>query len=465
MAETIKINKNFNNLTKSQNENLSLKDKELIPKINLFKSINSYNYYNNNFNNIKDIESNENKISSSPKKFKSYSDLNNKSLNINFKMMKENLSLTHPIKNLNINKSDIDISSQGIGKDFLLKSKSNKNFNNIKHFNKIKNESYNLKDDTIIDNKSQEKSDNNNNITSHNNIISDLLIKTEDFFNNLGLYLDGNSKKNFDKKKYNRIKINKKDFNSEIQYNKKNEIIKREKSNIILNDENNKINIINNNINNFKSINNYNLDGNHLNQKNILLKNKSFNINENKNDFKMNDNNSKIIKKNIKVYYKKNKYDKIVSDEIIQTFNISTLINKKGNKNFEHKQKKNNVLPIISPPLIEKNEYKQPDKNDVKIAELKPVYPVYPYNRIVNLNPLNENKYNYNIHRKILLDMKDDFRHDDRYNYEQLMKRIKFGSNNKYSNSSNRHMLKSNSSNEIIYNNWEKSTKFKKLII
>ena len=159
MAETIKINKNFNNLTKSQNENLALKDKELIPKINLFKSINSYNYYNNNFNNIKDIESNENKISSSPKKFKSYSDLNNKSLNINFKMMKENLSLTHPIKNLNINKSDIDISSQGNGKDFWLKYKSNKNYNNIKHFNKIKNESYHLKDDTYIENKSQEKSD------------------------------------------------------------------------------------------------------------------------------------------------------------------------------------------------------------------------------------------------------------------------------------------------------------------
>ena len=221
MAETIKINKNFNNLTKSQNENLALKDKELIPKINLFKSINSYNYYNNNFNKIKDIESNENKISSSPKKFKSYSDLNKKSLNINFKMMKENLSLTHPIKNLNINKSDIDISSQDISKDFLLKSKSNKNFNNIKHFNKIKNESYNLKEDTIIDNKSQEKSDNNN-ITSHNNIISDLLIKTEDFFNNLGLYLDGNSKNNFDKKNYNKIKINKKDFNN-------NEIINRKK--------------------------------------------------------------------------------------------------------------------------------------------------------------------------------------------------------------------------------------------
>ena len=59
--------------------------------------------------------------------------------------------------------------------------------------------------------------------------------------------------------------------------------------------------------------------------------------------------------------------------------------------------------------------------------------------------------------------MKDDFRHDDRYNYEQLMKRIKFGANNKYSNSTNPHMLKSNSSNEIIYNNWKKSTKFKKL--
>ena len=165
-----------------------------------------------------------------------------------------------------------------------------------------------------------------------------------------------------------------------------------------------------------------NFDNNQLNRKrNILIYNKYVNKND------LNDNYSKIIKKDIKVYYNKNTNDKRVSDAIIQTFNLST--NKQENKKIE--QKPNIILPILpspSPsPLSEIIEPKEPNKNEAKVAELKPVYPVYPYNRIINLVPLNENKYKYNIHRQMLLDMKDDFRHDNRYNYEQLMNKIKYG--------------------------------------
>ena len=207
-----------------------------------------------------------------------------------------------------------------------------------------------------------------------------------------------------------------------------------------------------------------NLDNNQLNQKrNILIYNKYVNKND------LNDNNSKIIKKNIKVYYNKNTNDKRVSDAIIQTFNLST--NKQENKKIE--QKPNIILPILpspspSPsPLSEIIEPKEPNKNEAKVAELKPVYPVYPYNRIINLVPLNENKYKYkyNIHRQMLLDMKDDFRYDNRYNYEYLMNKIKYGNNYNKSNSIYRYKLRSNYSTENIIKNWKNPTKINKLFI
>ena len=72
------------------------------------------------------------------------------------------------------------------------------------------------------------------------------------------------------------------------------------------------------------------------------------------------------------------------------------------------------------------------DKNQIKIAEIKPVFPVYPYNRIDNSARLNNNKFNYNIHKKLILDMK--ISHDDRYNYEQLMNKIKQETKNKREN-------------------------------
>ena len=65
----------------------------------------------------------------------------------------------------------------------------------------------------------------------------------------------------------------------------------------------------------------------------------------------------------------------------------------------------------------------------------------------------------------MLLDMKDDFRHDNRYNYEQLMNKIKYGNNYKKINSTNRYRLRSNYSTENIIKNWKNPTKINKLFI
>ena len=176
--------------------------------------------------------------------------------------------------------------------------------------------------------------------------------------------------------------------------------------------------------------------------------NKSFNSIENK---------SKVIKKNIKVYYKKSKNRKMVSDEIIQTFNIEG----NGEKKINSEKNKINILPNISKSIdkIEQN------KNEIKIAEIRPVYPVYPYNRIANLIPLNNSKYNYNIHKKIILDMKDNFSHDNRYNYEQLMNKIKYGIKTKKENSSSSYRFLQNSNNKKNVNNWKKVIKKNEIFI
>ena len=76
--------------------------------------------------------------------------------------------------------------------------------------------------------------------------------------------------------------------------------------------------------------------------------------------------------------------------------------------------------------------------------------------------PLNNNKFNFNVHRKILIDMKEIFRHDDRYNYQQLMNNIKYINNiKKENNVTNNYRLRSSSSNnnKNISKNLEKIIK------
>ena len=297
------------------------------------------------------------------------------------------------------------------------------------------------------------------------------MLKTENFFNDLGLYLEENNIKNLEKKN-NKIS-NRIGFNEAFGFNKpQNNInIKGKKMNIRINknifnfENNNKNDIMENKITNkYKNVlENYN----NLNNKSIgIKKNKSFNNSIRKNEINNIENNSNIIKKNIKVYYKKSKNKKMVSDEIIQTFNFEGNDGNDETKTKLEKNKNNNILPNISQSQsIEKIEQNKNDKNGIKIAEIRPVYPVYPYNRIVNLIPSNNSKYNYNIHKKIILDMKDNFSHDNRYNYEQLMNKIKYGIKSRKESPAVGYNFLPNANNKKIVNNWKKVSKKNEIFI
>ena len=217
-------------------------------------------------------------------------------------------------------------------------------------------------------------------------------------------------------------------------------------------ENNNKNDILENEIKN--KYNNVLENYNNININNILsykndLNNRSSNSIENK---------SKVVKKNFKFYYKKSKSKKMVNDEIIQTFNIGG----KDEKKINLKNNKTNILPNISSQSIDKIEQ---NKNEIKIAEIRPVYPVYPYNRIVNLKPSNNSKYNYNIHKKIILDLKDNFSHDNKYNYEQLMNKIKYGIKGKKESSPSSYRFLPNSIGKNIVNNSKKITKKNEIFI
>ena len=440
----LKTNDEKNNLLNSQNS--QSKNKELKQKVQM--NTNIKNADNKNYKNYNNISNN----------FQNINKIKNKTFNINDKIKKGNLFYNKSNRNLSVNKS--------IKKEYF-KSNSNHKYNkqnHINYINKEKNINNNNNNDDLNEN-------DNKNIPSHNIIISDLLMRTENFFNNLGLYL---KKDNTEKKKLKKIKKNELIFISnelkeQIDNNKKryedgvkknNKIFNNHHKNNIIEEENNYTTDDLNIMENYSEINN------NLNLKKKPLKNnKSYN---NMNDINVSSNNSKLIEHNIKVYYKKNKNKKMVSDEIIQTFNIldkdeqkekekEKEIEIKNEKTIgklelsETKKKDITILPYLSPSSSLGNL--EVDKNKIKIAEVKPVYPVYPYNRIINLSSLNNN-LNYNIHQKFILDMK--MSHDDIYNYEQLMNRIKFGTKNKKENykiNNNNYRYGQNLSDKNIFSN------------
>lgn len=136
-----------------------------------------------------------------------------------------------------------------------------------------------------------------------------------------------------------------------------------------------------------------------------------------------------------------------------QLDNTSNLLEQYKNKEYKY-----NILPPLSSSMdkIKSNR----SKNEIKIAEVRRVYPVYPYNRIDNIVP-KKNKFNYNVNRKFLFDLVNKFSHDDRYNYERIMNNIRhLSSNNKstindiYNN--NIYKYKSISSKKYFYKNWKK---------
>ena len=324
------------------------------------------------------------------------------------------------------------------------------------------------------------------NTPSHNTKITDLLNKTERFFNSLGFYLNENNKKdfiNFDKdNNYHKIKINKIDFNKAIRNKKLNDIndnikrlyIKRKENESKFDNKSsdlfykNKYNL--EKYDDEKSNNKYidiaekESDKNDTNKFSKYLIDREIDKIKNSKNSIYNESNDNLFKNSLlknnwgfisnlcqtdekASNIKKLKYN---NNELINTFNLL--------EQYKNNENKYNILPPLSSSMDKIKSNK--DKNQIKIAEVRRVYPVYPYNRIANLVPKN-NKFNYNVHRKFLFDIVNKFSHDDRYNYKQIMNNIRYLSENKKNNINdiynyNIHKYKSISSNKYFFNNWKK---------
>lgn len=145
-----------------------------------------------------------------------------------------------------------------------------------------------------------------------------------------------------------------------------------------------------------------------------------------------------------------NKKFKYNNNESANNFNLL--------EKYRDNENKYNILPPLSSSMdkIKSNR----GKNEIKIAEVRRLYPVYPYNRLENIVP-KKNKFNYNVNRKFLFDLVNKFSHDDRYNYERIMNNIRYlSSNNKNTIDDiynyNIHKYNSISRKKYFYKNYKK---------
>jgi hypothetical protein len=320
---------------------------------------------------------------------------------------------------------------------------------------------------------------------SHNTKITDLLNKTERFFNSLGFYLNENNKKdfiNFDKNNnYKKIKINKIDFNKALRNKQLNDIndnnkklyIKRKENESELDSKNNEIfykykymleKDDEKNNNKYIDIMEKESDKNDTNQFSKYIIDKEIDKIKNSKNSIYNENNDNLFKNsllqnnwgfisNLCQTDEKDINNKNFKHNNNQLDNTSNLLEQYKNKEYKY-----NILPPLSSSMdkIKSNR----SKNEIKIAEVRRVYPVYPYNRIDNIVP-KKNKFNYNVNRKFLFDLVNKFSHDDRYNYERIMNNIRHLSNNNKSTindiyNNNIYKYKSISSKKYFYKNWKK---------
>ena len=384
-----------NCLLNNKIKNSSVNNKQLFPNLHLVKNVRKKNE-KNIYSKIKILPKKKERFLSQTI-INDYNDINNNKVKVGINDKKMKLHISQSEKNINDNNDNND----GDNKDYI-----NSIFNNG---DKITSKKF-LKSYDISKN-----SENKNNLSSHNEIISDLLNKTEKFFENLGVFLEERNKKYFDGNKNN--------FKTKKVYG-----FTTKRNNLVFNSSL---------YNKRKIINNYS-DKNFISLRNYTILN---NLNQNKSISTINLHNDDNNKKS-------------VSDAIIQTLNTSDdnkqnikqeedqeqqqdqeqiqnkrLKQEEKRYEVENRNERNNILPLLTKSL----DIIEPNKREVKIAEVKKVYPVYPFNRIIQLNPSldKNNKYNFNIHRKVLLDMRDVFRHDDKYNYQQLMNNFKYKSVNK----------------------------------
>ena len=340
---------------------------------------------------------------------------NNNDMSSNYfdKRMKKTKSLIFKIKNnnnnFNINKSIINLRNNR-KKSIYAKATFNLNSEN----NKL-----------II----LEKSNKNDDYT-HNIKISNLLSNTKDFFNNLENHLKlskDNANKKIIYKKISSDKTKDKSY-PKTGKNKENGIDKlygRMYNMKILNDE--AKNDKNMSLTMKKSISTYNNENQNLNYYNVNSKNKitskkSFNnqIVQTFNSMDNNENNNSTEQKN-----NNNNNENNNSTE-----------QKNNNKNTDQQNTEyinlinSNILPNVKSNKYKYNYNEEPDdKNNIKIAEIKEVFPCYPSNRLLKIihnNKTNINNNKQNQFKNYLSDLKNHYSRDSRYYYEKLMNAIKY---------------------------------------
>ena len=350
-------------------------------------------------------------------------------MSINFNI-KYNSILPEINKNRNIYKTrnKIELSNQKIK---TLK-RVNSNFNNKNKYNfknltnqsitELNNKKYLVKSNSSLKNEfmfnSENKIDknlnqNNEKDNTHKSRISDLLNNAKDFFNNLGNYLEENKPKVIPSLNANKIyKRLSKEKRKDILFPR---TIKNKERNInklygrlynikILEDEN-KTTI--------------------SNKTNSFIINKNISKISNIEDFETKNNNFTIEKKQ--------------KNQIIQTFNIqntnernkNTSTNNEENKYYESNitsQKENDIFPVLNSNNFYSN-FEYNNKNNIKIAEIREVFPCFPFNRLnkITNSSRTDNKRIKNY--KFFYDLRKNFVSDTRYYYEKFLRDIKLGSN------------------------------------
>ena len=350
-------------------------------------------------------------------------------MSINFNI-KYNSILPEINKNRNIYKTrnKIELSNQKIK---TLK-RVNSNFNNKNKYNfknltnqsitELNNKKYLVKSNSSLKNEfmfnSENKIDknlnqNNEKDNTHKSRISDLLNNAKDFFNNLGNYLEENKPKVIPSLNANKIyKRLSKEKRKDILFPR---TIKNKERNInklygrlynikILEDEN-KTTI--------------------SNKTNSFIINKNISKISNIEDFETKNNNFTIEKKQ--------------KNQIIQTFNIqntnernkNTSTNNEENKYYESNitsQKENDIFPVLNSNNFYSN-FEHNNKNNIKIAEIREVFPCFPFNRLNKITNSSRTNNKRIKNYKFFYDLRKNFASDTRYYYEKFLRDIKLGSN------------------------------------
>ena len=351
--------------------------------------------------------------------------LNNQSNNYNLSnlpVIQRNSKILKSIKESN--NSNNELSSNYFNKrvkkakSIILKiKKSNNNFNINQPIGGLRNRKKSLYAKATFNFNSEnnkliilEKNNKNDDYT-HKIKISNLLNNAKEFFYNLEHQLKM-SKDNSNKKKiYKRLSRDKK---KDILYPK---TVKSKEGDIdrlygrmynmkILNDE--VKNDRNMSLTMKKSISNYNNENQNINYINANSKNK-------------------ITPK------------KTYSNQIVQTFN--DLDNNENIDNFEQKDTNNkitdqqnteynNLVKINILPNLRTNKYdynNEFNNNNIKIAEIKEVFPCYPSNKLIKIINSNKNSnYKQTKFNNYFSDLKNNYSRDSRYYYERFMRAIKF---------------------------------------